>query len=167
VLRILVSSCLLGERVRYHGGDARLESSLLDDWVAEGRVIAFCPELAGGLGVPRPPAEIRGGGGLAVLENRARVVADDGADVTAEFVAGAQGALAAARSGEAVLAILVDGSPSCGSREIYDGTFTGRRIEGQGVTASLLEREGLPVFAPDRLDEAAKYLAGCERDSRG
>jgi uncharacterized protein YbbK (DUF523 family) len=167
VLRVLVSSCLLGERVRYHGGDARLRSTVLDDWVAEGRVIPFCPELAGGLGVPRPPAEIRGAGGLAVLERRARVMANDGDDVTEEFIAGAHAALTAAQSGGAVLAILVDGSPSCGSREIYDGTFSGRRIEGQGVTATLLEREGLPVFSPDRLEAAAKYLASCERDGRG
>jgi uncharacterized protein YbbK (DUF523 family) len=167
VLRVLVSSCLLGERVRYHGGDARLASAILDGWVTEGRVIPFCPELAGGLSVPRPPAEIRGSGGLAVLEDKARVVTDGGDDVTAEFVAGAERALAAAQAADVALALLVDRSPSCGSSEIYDGTFSGRRIQGSGVTTALLAREGLRVFTPDRIEAAAEYLASRERAGTG
>jgi uncharacterized protein YbbK (DUF523 family) len=160
---VLISACLLGERVRYHGGDATLGSPVLERWVEEQRVVPFCPEVAGGLSVPRPPAEIRGeGGGGAVLDLRARVTTREGDDVTAEFLAGARGAVELARELDVALAVLVDRSPSCGSREVYDGDFVGRRIPGQGVTAALLERSGIRVFSEDELDEASAYLEAVE-----
>lgn len=162
MIRVLVSSCLLGETVRYHGGDARCDDPVLDAWVAEGRVVPFCPEVAGGLGTPRPPAEIRGGGGLEVLGGRAAVVTSDGDSVTEAFVRGAHDALEAALRGRAKLAILTDRSPSCGSEAIYDGTFTGALRRGQGVTTALLERHGIRVFSPRRLDEAARFLTRLE-----
>ena len=88
MVKILISSCLLGERVRYHGGDAALDDPILEGWRREGRLVPFCPEVAGGLGVPRPPAEIQGAGGIAVLRGRARVVTSAGADVTDAFLIG-------------------------------------------------------------------------------
>lgn len=167
VIRVLVSACLLGEPVRYHGGDARLEAYWLDRLAEEGRVVPFCPEVAGGLEVPRPPAEIVGGDGIAVLQGTARVATDTGEDVTEAFLDGAQKALDVARQQGVRLAILVERSPSCGSEQIYDGTFSGKRRSGSGVTAALLEEQGIRVFGQDRLLAAAAYLQQLESSEPG
>jgi uncharacterized protein YbbK (DUF523 family) len=159
---ILVSACLLGQKVRYNGADSASSHSVLAAWCAEGRVVPFCPEVAGGLGVPRPAAEIRGDGGAAVLAGAGRVVTAAGADVTAAFLRGAQLALETALARGARLAILKDGSPSCGSGYIYDGTFARRRVAGQGVTAALLEQHGIRVFSEQELDAAAALLGSLE-----
>jgi uncharacterized protein YbbK (DUF523 family) len=163
MVRVLVSSCLLGEKVRYNGAAASSDDAILARWVGEGRVVPFCPEVAGGLGVPRPAAEIRGAGGEAVLDGTASVATRDGADVTAHFLRGAQLALAAARAHDASIAILKDGSPSCGSRSIYDGTFSGRARTGSGVTTALFERHGIRVFSERQLLEAEAYLKAIEQ----
>lgn len=162
MIKILVSSCLLGERVRYDGRGARAASSLLRRWREEGRLVPCCPEVAAGLPVPRPAVEIEGAGGLAVLRGEARVVARSGGEATTAFVGGARRALEAARDAGARLAILKDGSPSCGSAYIYDGSFTGARRPGQGVTAALLEHNGIRVFSETRIGEASDFLAKLE-----
>ena len=162
MVRVLVSSCLLGESVRYDGSHARADNTILERWKAEHRVVPFCPELAGGFSVPRSPAEIRGEGGLAVLRGEAMVVDESGRDVTACFVLGANGALQAARCGNVRLAILKDGSPSCGSTYIATGSFKGLKRAGQGVTAALLEQQGIRVFSERQIREAAAYLAQLE-----
>jgi len=118
--------------------------------------------VAGGLGVPRPPAEIQGGGGEDVLDGTAEVRTRAGDDVTAAFLRGSRGALEAAVAGGARLAVLKEGSPSCGSGFVYDGTFSGARREGRGVTAALLERHGIRVFSDLRIDDAAAYLRSLE-----
>src|SRR3954469_14264878 len=87
--RILVSACLLGRPVRYDGTGRRSDDALFALWRDQGRLVSVCPEVDGGLPVPRPPAEISGGLGADVLDGRARVLTRDGADVTAHFVAGA------------------------------------------------------------------------------
>jgi|SRR5262245_23669650 len=166
MIKVLVSSCLLGEKVRYHGGDATCESGILDRWRAEGRLVPICPETAAGLPVPRPPAEIEGGDGHAVLDGSAFVSDSVGADVSVLFVQGADTALQAARSHGARLAVLKDGSPSCGSSYIFDGTFRGQRDHGQGVTAAALSRAGIRVFNERELDDAALYLDGLEAQER-
>jgi len=160
---ILVSACLLGEKVRYTGADSLSAHPVLRRWLDEGRVVPFCPELAGGLGVPRPPAEIQGGGGAAVLDGQARVVTRGGADVTDAFVRGATLAAQAARARDVRLAILKEGSPSCGSSRIADGSFSGTKVPGHGVTAALLERDGVRVFSEHEIDAAAAYLLQIER----
>lgn len=165
MIRILISACLLGERVRYHGGDASFSDPRLARWSDEGRLVPVCPEVEGGLGVPRPAAEIRGGDGLAVVGGEARVVTQAGADVTDAFVSGGRVALALAERTGARLAILTDRSPSCGSTEIYDGSFSGARRRGAGVTAALLERHGVRVFTPDGLAAAERYLEELERSA--
>jgi len=162
MIRVLVSACLLGEKVRYNGADAASGSAILRGWLAEDRVLPFCPEVAGGLGVPRPPAEIQGASGLDVLEGTARVRTRAGEDVTPAFLRGAEGALEAAAAGGARLAVLKEGSPSCGSGFVYDGTFSGARREGRGVTAALLERHGIRVFSDLRIEDAAAYLRALE-----
>jgi uncharacterized protein YbbK (DUF523 family) len=162
MIRVLVSACLLGERVRYDGSDATAPDETLQQWLQDGRLVPFCPEVAGSLPVPRPPAEIAPGDGRAVLEGSAAVWDREGRDITAYLMAGARQALEAARQGGARLAILKDGSPSCGSSFIYDGTFRGMRSPGQGVTTALLEREGVRVFNERQVREAAAYLAELE-----
>ena len=150
--KILVSACLLGEPVRYNGVSATSEDPLLIQWLREGRVVSFCPEVAGGLGTPRPGAE----------RQAVRVVTDAGADVTAAFARGAELARDTARQHGIRVAILKDGSPSCGSLFVFDGTFSGRRIAGAGMTTELLRSDGIRVFSEQQLREAAAYLEELE-----
>lgn len=156
---ILISACLLGQPVRYNGKDAATGNALLAQWQREGRVVGLCPEMAGGLPTPRPAAEItQGSGGAKVLMGLARVVIADGSDVTPAFVAGAQQALAVAMAKGIKVAVLKEGSPSCGSAYIYDGSFTGARTAMPGVTTALLQQHGVKVFSEHQLDEALAYL---------
>jgi uncharacterized protein YbbK (DUF523 family) len=161
-VKVLVSACLLGERVRYNGADASCPSPILERWAAEGRLVPFCPEVAGGLPVPRPAAEIEAGDGHAVLAGTARVRDGAGRDLTRFFLDGGRGALDAARSQGARVAVLKDGSPSCGTSAVYDGTFSGRRRAGPGVTAALLEEAGIRVFSERELEEADACLRALE-----
>lgn len=162
--KILVSRCLLGHRVRYDGG-AHGPYDLLQQWLDEGRVVALCPEVAGGLPTPRPPAEIAGGQGAQVLDGRLPVLTIDGADVTSAFVEGARQALALVREHGIRLALLKARSPSCGNLENYDGTFSGVRVAGEGVTAALLRRAGVRVFNEQQLDEARQALRRLENET--
>ncbi|CVI56226.1 conserved hypothetical protein [Agrobacterium deltaense NCPPB 1641] len=154
--KILISACLLGQPVRYDGRGKPFSHPAIDRWRQEGRMVTICPEMAGGMSVPRPPAEIeKGASGVDVLEGRARVLEVTGGDVTAQFIAGAERALAFARANGCTYALLIDGSPSCGSVAIYDGSFSGVKHAGNGVTAALFEKAGIAVFSPadiDRLD---------------
>lgn len=159
--KILVSRCLLGHRVRYDGG-SHGPFDLLARWQAQGRVVALCPEVAGGLPTPRPPAEIAGGCGARVLEGQVQVLTIDGQDVSQAFVHGAEQALELVQRHGIRLAVLKARSPSCGNRENYDGSFSGRRVPGEGVTAAALKREGVLVFSEEELDAAAVCLAGLE-----
>ena len=147
--KILVSACLIGERVRYDGGDCR-QGGIIQVWLDQGRLIALCPEVAGGLPVPRPPAEVAADGG--------RVLRRDGEDVTAFFSAGAEEALALCREHDIGMAVLKEGSPSCGSHLVNDGSFAGVKVAGEGVTAALLRRHGIRVFSEHQLAEAEQFL---------
>ncbi|MFD7991278.1 DUF523 domain-containing protein [Streptomyces mexicanus] len=140
---ILVSACLRGVPCRFDGRHKL--SPELADTVSGRRVVSFCPEVAGGLPTPRRPAELVGGDGHDVLDGTARVVEDTGRDVTEEFVAGAHRALAAARAAGCAEAVLMPRSPSCGRGAVHDGSFTGELVAGDGVTAALLERNGITV----------------------
>ncbi|MWA00249.1 DUF523 domain-containing protein [Actinomadura sp. LD22] len=162
--RILVSSCLVGRPVRYDGAAKPVGGGLFERWRMEGRLVPLCPEVSGGLPVPRPPAEIVGGDGGAVLDGTARVVTEAGADVTAEFLRGARLALAAAERSGARIALLKEGSPSCGGTRVHDGTFSGTPVPGAGVTTALLRREGIRVFGEDDLDAVQELLAALEQN---
>ncbi|CAB3625624.1 DUF523 domain-containing protein [Achromobacter pestifer] len=160
---VLISSCLLGNPVRYDGRGVPNGDAVLARWLDEGRVVPVCPEVAGGMPIPRPPAEIEPGkSAAAVLDSGARVVAVTGEDVTLPFVQGAQAALAAARQHGIHIAVLKEGSPSCGSGYVYDGHFAGRRQPGVGVTAELLARAGVRVFSEKQWGEAQACLAEWE-----
>ncbi|MFJ4346126.1 DUF523 domain-containing protein [Pseudomonas sp. NPDC089401] len=157
--KVLVSACLLGQPVRYDGRTSG-HPDLLQQWQAEGRVVPLCPEVAGGLPTPRPAAEIPGGQGAQVLDGGAQVLTVSGEDVSAAFLAGAQVALALVRRHGISVAVLKAGSPSCGNRLTYDGTFSGVKVPGEGVTAALLRREGVRVFSELELEEARLVVAG-------
>lgn len=159
--KILISRCLLGHRVRYDGG-SHGPFDLLERWQAQGRVVALCPEVAGGLPTPRPPAEIPGGRGTLVLDGHVQVLTVEGEDVSGAFVQGAEQALELVHRHGIRLAVLKARSPSCGNRENYDGSFSGRRVAGEGVTAAALKRMGVLVFSEEELDAAAVCLAGLE-----
>ncbi len=164
--KILISACLLGDRVRHHGGDAKIESEIVDKWITEGQVISFCPELSGGLAVPRSAAEIIGANGFAVLDGFAVVLDIEDSDVTRPFVEGALKALQLAKAEGVRVAVLKDGSPSCGRTYIHNGRFCGVRKRGEsGVTAALLQRNGIAVFNEDQIPLAEERLRELERGS--
>jgi uncharacterized protein YbbK (DUF523 family) len=184
VERILVSACLLGVPVRYDGKAKTRDDEILARWRSEGRLLSCCPEVSGGLPVPRPPAEVTstalpgrpaaeasavtdGTDGAAVLDGAARVLTASGVDVTAAFVRGAAAALEVAQRHAVRVAVLKEGSPSCGSSRIYDGTFTGHATTGSGVTTALLTRHGIRVFNEDQLGPAAAYVAELESTDHG
>jgi uncharacterized protein YbbK (DUF523 family) len=159
--KLLLSACLLGDPVRYDGQSKTLQHSALDQLLAQDRVIGFCPEVAGGLPVPRAAAEIHAGDGAAVIAKQASVKTRDGADVSECFLSGARQALALCRQHGITVAVLTESSPSCGSNQIYDGSFTRNVIPGSGVTAALLAQNGVRVFSQHQLDEALRHLETC------
>lgn len=158
---LLVSACLLGLRSAY---DLRVKPvpAPLERAIGSGAVtvVPVCPEQQGGLSTPRLPAEIRGGEGADVLEGRAVVHRIDGADVTPEFVRGAQDALALARMVRPALCVLKERSPSCGCAKIHDGTHTGTLRDGSGVAAALLRAEGYRVCSEETLERELPSALG-------
>ena len=148
--KILVSKCLLGENVKYNGGNNFVDNPVIKKWMMEGRTISVCPEYEGGLPVPRPASEIRGG----------RVVNIQGEDVTEQFRCGAQIALERARDNGIKYAIFKQGSPSCGSKKIYDGLFCGNKISGMGIAARLLADNGIQIFDETEIDRLEKIIDG-------
>lgn len=159
VEKIIVSSCLLGRPVRYNGTAKLAGNEVLEQWQREGRIVSICPELTAGFAVPRPPAEIAlEHSGKDVLEGCANVVESTGLDVTRLYIAGACATLALAREQSCRFALLTDGSPSCGSSFIYNGSFSGQRHSAAGVTASLLREHGIKVFSESQLNELQAIL---------
>lgn len=152
--KILTSACLCGHRVRYDGKAMTCEESIFKKWGDEGRLVPFCPEIMGGLPVPRGEAQRRGD----------VVLTRSGDDVTAEFICGAKKALEMAKSLDIAFILLKHKSPSCGSTKIYDGTFSGVLIDGQGVTAEILSKAGYKIFDETRLQEAEIYLKNIEKN---
>ncbi len=141
---ILVSACLLGENCKYSGGNNRNDA--LCTWLEDKEYLPICPETAGGLPIPRPPCEIVGGEGADVLNGKARILDRDGKDRSREFLLGAEKVLQTAISLKAESAILKANSPSCGSNGIYDGSFSGGKRPGLGLTAELLKRHGIRLY---------------------
>lgn len=146
---ILVSSCLCGEKCKYNGGDNYNQDVI--DYCKNQEVIKICPEVMGGLPTPRVPAEIVGGTAEDVLKGRAKVLTKDGRNVTKAFIKGAQDALNKAKTYDIQEVILKAKSPSCGKGKVYDGTFQGKLVEGNGITAQLLLEVGLIIKTEDDL----------------
>lgn len=147
--KILVSECLYGGRVvRYDGGEVPETHPAFLKWKAEGRLIPICPEVFGGLPTPRPDSQRVGD----------RVMSSAGSDVTEEYTKGAIEALRLAKENNVVFAIMKQDSPSCGSKFIFDGTFTDTKIPGQGLAVQMLREAGFMVFAEEDIDGATEYL---------
>ena len=142
----LVSACLVGIRCRYDGGSKPNKEII--KMFKEGKLIPLCPEQLGGLTTPREPAELMGDG-LEVLEGEARVLTKSGKDVTAQFLRGAKETLKIVKLLGIKEAILKQRCPSCGCGLIYDGSFTGKFIKRDGVTAALLKLNGVSIITDD------------------
>jgi len=148
---IIVSACLCGINCKYNGGN-NLDVRVLK-LMQEGKAIPVCPEQLGGQQTPRAPHEIVNGNGCDVLMGKARILGSEDDDVTSEFIKGAYETLKIAEAVSASIAILKARSPSCGVSQIYDGTFSGTKRPGNGVTAQLLLSSGIKVYTEENLEE--------------
>lgn len=135
----IVSACLAGIKCRWDG-EARPCQKVIE-LVKQGKAIPICPEQLGGLTTPRAPAE----------QKNDKVFTKDGKDVTAQFERGAEEALKIAKLANCNEAILKAKSPSCGSGKVYDGTFSGKLIDGDGVFAKILKKNNIIVFTEDEI----------------
>ncbi len=160
-MKILISSCLLGEDVRYDGNNSSIafnpkfsfsSKELFMDILCDNEIYSFCPEVSGGLGVPRISSEIVSNDKPFIVKNK------EGLDVTINFLIGAKKALDICKEENIKVALLKANSPSCGNINIYDGTFTNNLIEGQGLTAKLLKENEVEVFNETQLKELAKFI---------
>ena len=148
--KILVSQCLYGgDPVRYDGKSKAETDPRFLKWKEEGRLIPVCPEVFGGLPTPRADAQRVGD----------KVIARTGKDVTFEYMNGAHEAVRLAKEYGVLCAVMKEKSPSCGSNKIYDGTFEGNLIDGQGTAVELLRKEGVQVFSEEQLDQVELLLA--------
>ncbi len=149
--KILVSECLYGGSiVRYDGEDRAETDPRFIKWKSEGRLVKVCPEVYGGLTTPRSDAQRQKDG---------TVMTRSGHDVTEEYMKGAVKAVHLAEKYDVVFCIMKQKSPSCGSTYIYDGSFSGAKIHGEGLAVELLRKAGFIVFGEDQLDEAETALA--------
>ncbi|MFQ6039968.1 MAG: DUF523 domain-containing protein [Candidatus Poribacteria bacterium] len=155
---ILVSACLLGINCKYNGSSS-LNKGVLKFIADKGSFVACCPELLGGLPIPRGPYEITGGTGKEVAQGDAEVLSQTGEDVTREFLEGAKKTVNIARRNGVKLAILKAKSPSCGVNQIYDGAFSGTLIKGDGVTATLLRKEGIELISDEEIKKTCRNLS--------
>ena len=139
---LLISACLLGAACRYDGASRPLDAQTLEKLKERYALVPVCPEQLGGLPTPRPPAERRGG----------KVRTEAGADVTEQYTRGARESLHIAALFGCKRALLKARSPSCGSGGIYDGSFTGTLVPGDGVTAEALKAAGITVYTEAELN---------------
>lgn len=160
-MKLLISSCLLGEDVRYDGGNSSIamgssftfsQKELFMDILCDNEIYSFCPEVSGGLSTPRESAE------LTSANKPFKVETKEGTDVTINFLIGAKNALELCQSENIKVALLKSKSPSCGNLNIYDGTFSKKLIEGQGLTAKLLVENGVTIFNETQLLELSKFI---------
>lgn len=147
--KILISDCLLGRPVRYDGRGCLVKDDDFSRWFEEGRLVGFCPEMSANLGCPRPASEINFLG---------QVVNQSGEDLTDLFQKAAELTFEFCKKNNVKLAILKEKSPSCGVQKIYDGTFSGKLIQGMGITASYLKQNGIPIFSDEQIQLAKKFI---------
>lgn len=152
---ILISACLCGVNCKYNG-ENNVHSEFLD-LLKQGKLLPVCPEQLGGLPTPRAACEIWGGSGKEVLAGQAQVIDREKEDLSACFIKGAQETLELARQAGIREAILQRRSPSCGCSKIYDGTFSGRLVDGDGVTSALLKEHGIKVWNDE------DFLRNCKK----
>ena len=152
--KVLISACLLGKNCRYNGGHSQLnELNKLDvEW------IPVCPEESGGLGTPRPSAEMQGSA-EDILNGKGKVLTNKGKNVTQEFIRGADKSLQSGLEVGVKTAILKSKSPSCGIGKIYDGSFTKTLITGDGIFAHLCHENDIKCISSDNINQIKKTLA--------
>ncbi len=143
---LLISACLMGFECKYSGGSNALDKDKLAALRTRYRLVPVCPESAGGLPTPRAPSERRDG----------KVINKLGQDVTEEYRMGAETALYLARRYGCTKALLKERSPSCGSGKIYDGSFTGTLVPGDGTAAEELNAAGFAVYGESEMDKLIK-----------
>ena len=144
---IIISACLLGPKCRYDGGNSQI--SELDHLDLD--FIPVCPEEAGELGIPRPPAELTEFA-KDVVEGRGKIINKNGDNVTQQFLDGSKKEISKLKSSNAQIAILKSRSPSCGYGQVYEGTFTGNLCKGNGIFSQICEDEGVKVISSDHID---------------
>jgi len=149
-----ISACLGGICCRYDGKSKEVAS--LKELVAENKAVLICPEVLGGLPIPRPPAEIQGGDGFDVWNDHAIILTNKGENVTEQYKKGAKKALIQLQTSNITTLILKENSPSCGSHTIYDGSFSGILNEGVGVATAYFILNGLTVFSEENWQMAVK-----------
>lgn len=160
----IISACLCGVNCKYSGKNNLNEKCM--KLLREGKALLVCPEQLGGLSTPRKPVELNSCA-KDVVEYDGKAIDNEGNDVTKQFLDGAYETLRMAKEAGINKAILKEGSPSCGCNFVYDGTFTGKRIEGKGITAYVLEQEGINVISDEDLEESERklvYLDGYNRE---
>ena len=141
---LIISSCLCGNNTKYNGGNNKIDKlELLEE---KFNLITICPEEFGGLTTPRDPSEIKGD----------KVYSNKGKDVTDNFILGAEKALEILKKYNAKYALLKEGSPSCGVHKIYDGTFSGNKIPGSGITTAMFKELGIKVYSENEIEELLK-----------
>lgn len=138
---LAVSACLIGENCKYNGGNNKLSDELLKRLSEKYKLVPVCPEVFGGLSVPRFPCEI----------SRGEVYNSNGDNVTDAFSTGALRALEIAKNENCGIALLKERSPSCGYGEIYDGSFSHKVITGNGICAELFEKNGIVIFGETKI----------------
>ena len=143
-MKIMVSACLLGDNVKYDGTNNKNDD--LIKFLKDYEVIKICPEILGGLSIPRISSEIKNN----------KVFNEKGIDVTKEFVLGAEKTLEIAKKNNIKIAILKKNSPSCGSRKVYDGTFSHTLTQGDGITVKMLKNNGIIVYDEDNYTDILK-----------
>ncbi|RKY31200.1 MAG: DUF523 domain-containing protein [Candidatus Omnitrophota bacterium] len=142
--KVGISACLIGEDCRYDGKNSLIKEII--EAIPSEKLVPVCPEVLGGLPVPRDYAEIQNGSGEDVIEGRAKVITYKGADITENYLKGAYRCLEIFKKEGVKFAIFKSKSPSCGVGQIYDGTFSKRLKEGNGVTTALLIKNGIKVI---------------------
>jgi len=152
--KILISACLLGKNCRYNGGHSQLtELEKIDvEW------ILVCPEELGGLGTPRPSAEMQENA-ETILNGKGKIINNQGKNVTAEFIQGAEKSLQLGLEAEVKIAVLKSKSPSCGIGKIYDGSFTKTLKTGNGIFAHLCHKNDIVCIPSDNINQIKKTLA--------
>jgi len=149
----------MGANVRYNGVIKANLHPMLKQWQQQGRLITVCPEVSGGLSTPRPAAEIQLASTYSAKPIVKQVVTADGDDVSEAFVRGAQYTLRLCQAHRIKYALLKEFSPSCGSTQIYDGSFAAKKISGQGVTASLLSQHGIIVYSELTIEQLIEDIS--------
>lgn len=149
--KLLISSCLLGEVVKYNGSHNKITNEQLNFLEKRFILYPFCPEVEGGLPTPRIPCEI-------ISQNPLKIVNKDNQDKTKEFLNGAKKALELCNKENITIALLKANSPSCSNKKIYDGTFSSTKIDGYGVTTDILIKNGITVFNETQINKFTLLL---------